>query len=147
MSLIIIADDDQLVVVVVRAALEARGHVVGELSDGKSVRQVVELKRPEVVILDCGMAEVSGIIALKQIRASATAFLTPVLILTGRRGFADEGIARDAGADDYLRKPFDPDDLVVRVEALIEKSAATERRWFGDGASHVDARRTLSSGL
>jgi DNA-binding response OmpR family regulator len=147
MALIIIADDDQLVVEVVRTALEARGHVVGELSDGKSVKQVVELKRPEVVILDCAMAEVSGIIALKQIRASATAFLTPVLILTGRRGFADEGIARDAGADDYLRKPFDPDELVARVEMLIEKSITDARRWFGDGAGHLAERRRLSSGL
>ena len=121
MPLIIIADDDQLVVEIVRAALEARGHVVGQLNDGKSVKQVVELKRPDVAILDCSMAEVSGIIALKEIRASETAYMTPVLMLTARRGFADEGIALDAGADDYLRKPFDPDELVVRVEALIGK--------------------------
>lgn len=146
MSLIIIADDDQLVVAVVRAALEARGHVVGELSDGKSVKQVVELKRPDLVILDCAMAEVSGIIALKEIRASATAYTTPVLILTGRRGFADEGIARDAGADDYLRKPFDPDELVARVEVLIEKSIAAASRWIADGLDHVLDRRTSFNG-
>ena len=123
MPLIIIADDDQLVVEIVRSALEARGHVVGDLSDGKLVKRVVELKRPEVVILDCSMAEVSGIVALKEIRASASASKTPVLMLTARRGQADEGIAWVAGADDYLRKPFDPDELVVRVEALIERNA------------------------
>lgn len=123
MPLIIIADDDELVVGIVRCALEARGHVVGELSDGKLVKHVVELKRPDVVILDCLMAEVSGIIALKEIRASASASKTPVLMLTARRGQADEGIAWVAGADDYLRKPFDPDELVVRVEALIERNA------------------------
>jgi DNA-binding response OmpR family regulator len=128
MPLIIIADDDPLVVEIVRAALEARGHVVGELHDGKSVKQVVELKQPNVVILDCTMAEVSGIIALKEIRASTIASTTPVLMLTARRGEADEGIARYAGADDYLRKPFDPDELVVRVELLIEKYKAAARQ-------------------
>lgn len=129
MPLIIIADDDPLVVEIVRAALEARGHVVGELSDGKSVRQVVELKLPNVVILDCAMAEVSGIIALKEIRASSIVSTTPVLMLTARRGEADEGIARYAGADDYLRKPFDPDELVVRVELLIVKHNAAVKSW------------------
>ena len=123
--LIIIADDDELVVDVVRSALEARGHVVGGLSDGKPVSAVVELKRPDVVILDCGMAEVSGIVALKQIRASTRAYATPVLMLTSRCGAADEGIAWAAGADDYLRKPFDPEELVVRVEALIPKQTAS----------------------
>jgi DNA-binding response OmpR family regulator len=120
MPLVIIADDDELVVDIVRTALETRGHVVGRLSDGKPVRDVVELKKPDVVILDCVM-EVSGIVALKEIRASADAYATPVLILTARTSGADEEIAWAAGADDYLRKPFDPDELVARVEALIDK--------------------------
>lgn len=127
MSLIIIADDDELVVEIVRAALEARGHVVGGLSDGKPVRSVVELKGPEVVILDCAMG-VSGIVALKEIRASEKSYATPVLMLTARCGAADEEIAWSAGADDYLRKPFDPDELVMRVEALIDRQAATRLR-------------------
>ena len=128
MPLVIIADDDELVVDIVRAALETRGHVVGGVSDGKSVRNLVELKRPDVVILDCGMAEVSGILALKEIRASEKAYATPVLILTGRCGAADEYIAWAAGADDYLRKPFDPDELVARVEMLIDKHPAARSR-------------------
>jgi DNA-binding response OmpR family regulator len=128
MPLIIIADDDELVIDIVRAALESRGHVVGALSDGKPVRNVVELKHPDVVILDCAMDEVSGIAALKDIRASSKVYATPVLVLTGRRSVADEEIALAAGADDYLRKPFDPDDLVVRVEALIAKSIEDHAR-------------------
>lgn len=144
MALIIIADDDELVVAIVRAALEGRGHVVGELSDGKSVKQVVELKRPDVVILDCVMAEVSGIMALKEIRGSLTASTTPVLMLTARRGHADEGIARYAGADDYLRKPFDPDELVVRVEALIDKSVGEPGPWLPDDPANSLERRASS---
>lgn len=126
MPFVIIADDDELVVDIVRATLEARGHIVGGLSDGKPVSKIVELKRPDVVILDCTMEQVSGIVALRQIRASATAFATPVLILTARCGAADEDIAWQAGADDYLRKPFDPEELVMRVEALAAKHAALQ---------------------
>ena len=120
MALILLADDDELVVDVVRAALGARGHVVGALDDGLSVIAVVELKRPALVILDCAMPEVSGIEALRQIRTSASCYDTPVLMLTGRRSDADEEIAMRAGADDYLRKPFDCDQLVARVETLLE---------------------------
>ncbi len=133
MPFVIIADDDELVVEIVRTTLENRGHVVGGLNDGKPVKNVVELKRPDIVILDCTMAQVSGIIALKEIRASKMAYATPVLMLTARGSAADEHIAWAAGADDYLRKPFDPDELVVRVEALIEKSVAAQSR---DSDSH-----------
>ena len=124
MALILLADDDELVVDVVRAALGARGHVVGALDDGLSVIAVVELKRPALVILDCAMPEVSGIEALHQIRTSSQCYDTPVLMLTGRRSDADEEIAMRAGADDYLRKPFDCDQLVARVETLLEASNA-----------------------
>ncbi len=128
MSLIIIADDDELIVDLVRGALESRGHIVGSLSDGRAVRTVVELKRPDAVILDCSMDDVSGIIALREIRASTQVAATPVLMLTARRGEADEEIARIAGADEYLRKPFDPDEMVMLVEALIAKTAESHGR-------------------
>ena len=134
MPLVIVADDDALVVEIVRTALESRGHVVGGLPDGKAVKNVVELKRPEVVILDCAMDEVSGISALKEIRASEFTFDTQVLMLTARRSQADEEIAICAGADDYLRKPFHPDELVARVEALIVKATENEMRKLRDDA-------------
>jgi DNA-binding response OmpR family regulator len=141
MPLVLIADDDAMVVDIVRSALETRGHVVGALSDGRSVKKVVELKRPDVVVLDCSMDDVSGIVALREIRASLKAADTPVLMLTARRGIADEDIALAAGADDYLRKPFDPDELVARVEMLIEKGAAHDaRRAVAASPGHVPMR-------
>jgi DNA-binding response OmpR family regulator len=123
MALILIADDDELVVEAVRAALEPRGYVVGAVGDGMPVKRVVEFKRPDLVILDCAMPLLSGIEALREIRSSLTAYSTPVLMLTGRRAMADEDIAYRAGADDYLRKPFDPDQLVARVEMLLAAKA------------------------
>jgi DNA-binding response OmpR family regulator len=120
-ALILLADDDEIVVAVVSEALAARGHVVAALDDGLPVLREVESKRPELVILDCTMPELDGIEALRQIRRSRTCFATPVLMLTGRRSAADEAIAMRTGANDYLRKPFDPDQLVSWAEILVAR--------------------------
>jgi DNA-binding response OmpR family regulator len=122
MARILIADDDELVVEIARAALEARGHIVGALPDGSRVRSVVDAKRPDLLVLDCAMPQLSGVDALRQVRNSDVAFHTPVLMLTGRGSLADERIAYGAGADDYMRKPFSPDELVASIEALLEKT-------------------------
>lgn len=122
MALILIADDDELVIEVVRDALGERGHIVGAVDDGMAVADIVEFKRPALVILDCNMPEVGGIEALRRIRLLRVAYATPVLMLTGRCGDSDEEIAKRAGANDYLRKPFDPDQLVSRVEALLRRA-------------------------
>jgi DNA-binding response OmpR family regulator len=127
MTLILIADDDLLVVDVVREVLGACGYVVGAVDDGMMVKTVVELKRPDLVILDCTMPELSGVEALRQIRRSPIANATPVLMLTARRSDADEDIAVRAGATDYLRKPFDPDELVARVQMILERAEIRKR--------------------
>ena len=123
MALILIADDDEIVGEVVREALSARGHVVGVVGNGADAVRVVELKRPAVVILDCAMPEMNGIEALRRIRLSPTAHRTPVLMLTGRRSDLDKDIAFRAGATEYLKKPFDADQLVAIVEDLISKKS------------------------
>jgi DNA-binding response OmpR family regulator len=120
-ALILIADDDEIVVSIVREALSARGHVVEALDDGLAVLGVVESRLPDLVILDYSMPELCGVEALRQIRTSETCFATPVLMLTGRRGASDELIAMRTGANDYLRKPFDPDQLVAWAEILIAR--------------------------
>lgn len=121
MARIIIAEDDELVVEVVRTALAAHGHVVGALPDGASVREVADFKQPDLIILDCGLPHVSGVKALTELRTSRLSHDIPVLMLTGRRSQQDEDIAFRAGADDYLRKPFDPEQLVSRVELLLAR--------------------------
>lgn len=128
MARIIIVDDDEMVVEVARAALEARGHIVGSLPDGARVRDVVQTKQPDLVILDCAMPELSGLDALREIRASRLGYWTPVLMLTSRRGEADEEIALRAGADEYLRKPFCPDQLVAWVETMLAKAPPAASR-------------------
>ena len=130
MALILLADDDELVGAVVREALSARGHVVGIVENGLDAVRVVELKRPALLILDCAMPKMNGIEALKRIRVSATAYRTPVLMLTGRRSELDKEIAMRAGANDYLKKPFDADQLVAHVEDLLAQASNSRPTGF-----------------
>lgn len=121
MARIIIADDDPIIVEIVRAVLERGGHVVGALPDGQDVGRVTDLKQPNLVILDCSMPGKSGIDALRDIRLSPTSYDTPVLMLTGALHKANEDIALRAGANEYLRKPFDPDQLLGVVDVMLNK--------------------------
>lgn len=121
MTLVLIADDDPLTVDVIRGALSKCGYTVGALPDGRDLVRVVEAKRPALIILDCMMPQVSGIEALRGIRASRTCFDVPVLMLTARSSMGDQQIAMRAGASEYLRKPFDPDQLVAVVDCLLDE--------------------------
>jgi DNA-binding response OmpR family regulator len=115
------ADDDELVVELVREALWPHGYIVGAVDDGMPVADIVEFKRPSLVILDCNMPELSGLETLRQIRQLRGAHATPVLMLTACLGEFDEQLAMRSGANDYLRKPFDPDQLIARIEALLRR--------------------------
>lgn len=127
MALILIADDDPVVTDIVRFTLGARGHVVGTVDNGTDALRVVEAKRPDLVILDCTMPGLGGVDVLRRMKTSATCFSTPVLMLTARSSLQDEEIAFRAGANDYLCKPFDPAELVVIVERMLNKVALSRR--------------------
>ncbi len=120
MSRIIFADDDELVGELVREVLSREGHVVGVVPDGDAAVAAIILKAPDLVIMDVMMPGMGGVEAVRRIRASSTAYATPILMLSGRRNEADVEIALRAGADDYLKKPFDPDELCARVSLLLE---------------------------
>jgi DNA-binding response OmpR family regulator len=136
MALVVVADDDELIVEMVAEALRSLGHVIGTLVDGSNVVDIVTFKRPALVILDCSMPLLSGIEALRQIRRSAIGFRIPVLMLTARRSAADEQIAMRAGANDYMRKPFDPAELVVRAESLILEGENRSRTFAAEPTAH-----------
>lgn len=120
MARIIIADDDPIIVEVVRQILEPQGHIVGALDDGTRVREVLEAKLPDLLILDCSMPEKSGIVALREVRGSTICRQVPVLMLTARGSRSDQEIGYITGADDYLVKPFDPDELSFRIDELLK---------------------------
>ena len=110
---------DELLGETVRAVLEAEGHAVGFVAGGEAALEAIRRKRPDLVILDNMMPDVPGEEVLRQIRASDGVYRTPVLMLTARRKEDDVQIAMRAGADDYLKKPFDPDQLLAHVDVLL----------------------------
>lgn len=129
MARIIYVEDDDLAGELVKDVLSQAGHLVGVIGHGTLAFETIAFKKPDLVILDRSLPGMQGIDILKQLRQTPATYLTPILMLTGKRGEAlsDEAIA--AGADDYLLKPFEPEDLVQRVTSALEiKSFAANRK-------------------
>jgi DNA-binding response OmpR family regulator len=120
MARIIYAEDDELVGEIVRDTLMDAGHAVGVIGDGITALKVAKIKVPDLIILDCSMPGMGGVEVVRRIRNHHELFATPVLMLTGRSSAADERIALEAGATEYLKKPFYPDELVVIVEHMLD---------------------------
>lgn len=122
MALVLLIDDDPLIADVVSVCLARAGHTVGVLSDGRGAIEIIEFKRPALVLLDCAMPFLPGIEVLRQIRSSRVSFDVPVLMLTGRGQTADRDIAMRAGATAYMCKPFDTERLILKVDQMIYES-------------------------
>ena len=121
MARVIYAEDDPLVGELVQVVLLDAGHAVGVVGNGREALQVVRRRKPDLLILDITMPEMSGSEVLDQVRRDPSLYDLPVLMLTGRQGPNDENIALRAGATEYMRKPFDPDELVVLINSMIAK--------------------------
>ncbi|UYY57511.1 response regulator transcription factor [Sphingomonas sp. S2-65] len=121
MARIIIADDDEILGSIARDALIAAGHGAGLVTDGAEALRVIKARRPDLVILDCNMPGLSGVLLVQELRKLNDFALLPVMMLTGRRSSRDEELARFAGANEYMKKPFDPDELVFRVNEMLAK--------------------------
>lgn len=121
MARIIIAEDDEIVGQIACEALIAGGHVAGVVPNGRDALRVIMARRPDLVILDCNMPEMSGLLVLRELRQSPEFCDLPVLILTARRSDKDVDLAYFEGANDYLKKPFEAAELVFRVDELLPK--------------------------
>ncbi|MEG3086004.1 response regulator [Sphingomonas sp. PB4P5] len=129
MARIIYVEDDELAGDLVREVLTEAGHLVGVIGHGTLAFDTIAFKKPELVILDRSVPGMQGLEILKRLRQMPSMYLTPILMLTGDRNPKRANEAMLAGADDYLVKPFQPEDLVQRVAAAIAaKSFAANRR-------------------
>lgn len=120
MARIIYAEDDELVGDIVRNTLIDAGHAVGVIPDGITALKVAKIKNPDLIILDCGIPGMGGVEVLRRIRNHQELFATPVLMLTSRASKSDIDIAMMAGATEYLKKPFDPEELIFIVENMLD---------------------------
>jgi PleD family two-component response regulator len=122
MATILFADDDSAMRRLVADALEARGHEVRVVSDGRSALAQVGTAPPQAVVLDVRMGAPDGVEVCRRLRSDPALSHLPIILLTGENRPDDRLRGFEAGADDYLGKPFDPRELVARVEALLRRS-------------------------
>lgn len=117
--LILIADDDPDILALVSFRLERAGYEVVQARNGEEAVQVALARRPDLAVIDVMMPRVDGYEATRQLRQQVETSRMPIILLTAR--VQEEDITRgfDAGADDYVRKPFSPQELGSRVQAAL----------------------------
>src|SRR5947199_1618927 len=125
--------------------LAAQGYSVSSSSDGGSALAAVERSAPDLVVLDVAMPGLDGLAVCRRLRRAGLAL--PVLLLTARDAVSERVAGLDAGADDYLVKPFAPEELLARVRALQRRGRErSEILACGDLVFHLGSRRAQRGG-
>ena len=122
--MLLLAEDDQSVREALGRALKFEGYDVRAVGDGAQALEALTVIEPDVIVLDVMMPSVDGLTACRRIREKG--LRTPVLMLTARHDVADRVAGLDAGADDYLVKPFDLEELLARLRALVRRGTIVE---------------------
>jgi two-component system, OmpR family, response regulator MprA len=117
---ILVADDEPAVRAALARALTLDGYEVGAAEDGEDALVAVRRERPEVIVLDVLMPGLDGLAVCRRLRRDGDR--TPILMLTARDAVSDRVAGLDAGADDYLVKPFALEELLARVRALLRRT-------------------------
>jgi len=116
---VLVVEDDEAIADVLRRSLRAEGHEVRSAADGVEALRASEEFAPDLILLDLGLPRLDGIEVMKRIRADSSD--VPILILTARTETEDRVAGLDSGADDYLPKPFERDELLARTRALLRR--------------------------
>lgn len=119
--MVLVVDDAFEILLMVEMALE-RDYKVITARDGVEALEVVERRHPDLIVLDVMMPRMSGYDVCRALREDPDTALIPILMLSARGEKANIKQGLTAGADDYLPKPFDPEELLLRVKALLRRS-------------------------
>jgi two-component system KDP operon response regulator KdpE len=120
---VLVVDDDPAIQRALGIGLRARGYEVLPARDGRTAVQACEQDDPDVVLLDLGLPDLSGVEVLRTVRARNQ---VPVIVLSARHGSDDKVEALDVGADDYVTKPFGMEELLARVRAAVRRAVPEE---------------------
>jgi two-component system response regulator MprA len=142
--LVLVVDDDSAIRRALERALSAEGYGVALAEDGEQALERVAFEpEPDVILLDLGLPDVDGVKIVEQLRADGNEI--PILVLTARQALTDRVAGLDAGADDYLAKPFELDELLARVRALTRRSRATAADAGALGAANAANATNLAN--
>jgi len=142
MRILLVEDDPDLSRQLKRALADA-GYVVDHAPDGEEAAFLGETEPYDAIILDLGLPKIDGASVLEGWRRAA--LTTPVLILTARGAWSEKVASFDAGADDYLTKPFHTEELLARLRALVRRSAGHATPNLSCGALRLDPRAARAS--
>lgn len=140
MQLLIVEDETQLQLQI-RQQMESLGFSVDSAADGREGLYFGEEFRYDLAIIDLGLPQIDGIELIKRIRAAGKDF--PILILTARGDWQDKVEGLEAGADDYLTKPFHHEELRARVQALVRRSAGQASNDWSFGPMTINYEQKL----
>ena len=141
MTRVLVVDDEPQILRALTINLEARRYDVVTAATGTQALTAAAAHPPDIVILDLGLPDIDGVEVIRGLRGWTTA---PIVILSGRTGSADKVTALDAGADDYLTKPFGIDELLARMRAVSRRVTADDVQpvvRFGPATVDLAARR------
>ncbi|MBB5826813.1 response regulator [Micromonospora carbonacea] len=128
MSRILVVDDEPQILRALRINLRARGYDVRVAETGTAVLKAAAAHPPDLVVLDLGLPDLDGVEVIRGLRGWTS---VPIIVLSGRAGSEDKVAALDAGADDYVTKPFGVDELLARIRAVTRRLATPS----ADGAT------------
>ncbi|HOW48232.1 MAG: response regulator transcription factor [Rubrivivax sp.] len=133
---VLLVEDDRMIGDSLRESLRAEGYAVDWVRDAEAAVAATGTERFDLLLLDLGLPRASGLEVLRTLRARGDA--TPVIVLTARDGPGDRVAGLDAGADDYLVKPFDLDELLARMRALLRRHAGRAAPLLRHGGVTLD---------
>jgi two-component system KDP operon response regulator KdpE len=138
---VLVVDDEIAIQRFLRVALNGQGFVVSEAATGQDALQTLTLERPDLVILDLGLPDMDGVEVTRRLREWSQ---VPVIILSVREQEIDKIAALDAGADDYLTKPFGVGELLARIRTVLRRqTVGTSEPVFTLGGLKVDLANRL----
>jgi two-component system KDP operon response regulator KdpE len=122
-AVVLIVEDDESARAAIASNLRARGHEVDEAGDVRDALRLWDNRRPDLILLDLGLPDFDGQAVIRRVRREAT---TPIIVVSARGREEDRVAALDAGADDYLTKPFGLSELHARMRAVLRRAAGPD---------------------
>jgi DNA-binding response OmpR family regulator len=116
---VLVAEDDEDILELVAGLLEERGYEIARAADGREALGLISARCPDLAVLDVRMPKVDGFEVSRRIRAGGDTRELPVILLSALAREQDVALGFDAGATDYIKKPFSPEELVARIESIL----------------------------